>query len=267
METINEFLPNFTSALKNNDLNKNNYNLSLIEESTKISNNPFLCLLLAYYLKNEINVILLSERESLNHYATIGRKFGINLTNMDNFCYVDFQSAFISMLNIELPLSENFPNSFNILKAKNHIYLKKNDVFNQENFTFDYDKLILLLKEQINKFKENKNKNIIILDKTNDDINQINKLIKFSCENNISLVYSVNKDLNEQSTIDYIRYLSDIIIEFKQNESGFSKDVDGMMNIIINNDKLNGDITGDKASHIRYYLQSNNIKFFTHLKI
>ena len=63
METINEFLPNFTSALKNNDLNKNNYNLSLIEESTKISNNPFLCLLLAYYLK--ILIIMQQSEENL----------------------------------------------------------------------------------------------------------------------------------------------------------------------------------------------------------
>ena len=75
METIDIFLPNFTSILKDNTSNKNCYNLSLIEESTKISNNPFLSLLIAYFLKNNINIILLSERESLNHYSTIGRKF------------------------------------------------------------------------------------------------------------------------------------------------------------------------------------------------
>ena len=39
------------------------------------------------------------------------------------------------------------------------------------------------------------------------------------------------------------------------------------MNITINKDKLNNDITGDKSAQIRYILQSNNIKFFTHLKI
>ena len=265
METIDIFLPNFTSILKDNTSNKNCYNLGLIEESTKISNNPFLSLLIAYFLKNDINVILLSKRESLNHYTTIGRKFGINLCNLDNFCYVDFQNSYISMLNIELPLSENYPNNFNILHAKNIIDMKKNNIFN--NLKFDYDKFIPLLKEQVNKFKENKNKIIIIEDKTNDDINQLNKLLKFSYENNISLIFSINKEINEQSTIDYIRYLSDIIIEFKQNESGFSKDVDGIMNITINKDKLNNDITGDKSAQIRYILQSNNIKFFTHLKI
>jgi hypothetical protein len=267
METIDIFLPNFTSILKDNTSNKNCYNLGLIEESTKISNNPFLSLLIAYFLKNDINIILLSERESLNHYSTIGRKFGINLCNLDNFCYVDFQNSYISMLNIELPLSENYPNTFNILHAKNQIDMKKNNIFNNENLKFDYDKFIPLLKEKVNKFKENKNKIVIIEDKTNDDINQLNKLLKFSYENNISLIFSINKEINEQSTIDYIRYLSDIIIEFKQNESGFSKDVDGMMNININKDKLNNDINGDKISQIRYSLQSNNIKFFTHLKL
>ena len=171
------------------------------------------------------------------------------------------------MLNIELPLSENYPNTFNILHAKNQIDMKKNNIFNNENLKFDYDKFIPLLKEKVNKFKENKNKIVIIEDKTNDDINQLNKLLKFSYENNISLIFSINKEINEQSTIDYIRYLSDIIIEFKQNESGFSKDVDGIMNITINKDKLNNDITGDKSAQIRYILQSNNIKFFTHLKI
>ena len=159
METIDIFLPNFTSILKDNTSNKNCYNLGLIEESTKISNNPFLSLLIAYFLKNDINVILLSKRESLNHYTTIGRKFGINLCNLDNFCYVDFQNSYISMLNIELPLSENYPNTFNILHAKNQIDMKKNNIFNNENLKFDYDKFIPLLKEKVNKFKENKKKN------------------------------------------------------------------------------------------------------------
>jgi len=267
METIDKFLPNFTSILKDNNTNKNCYNLSLIEESTKISNSPFLSLLIAYYLKNDINVILLSERESLNHYSTIGRKFGLNLINSDNFCYVDFQNSYMSMLNIELPLSEVHPNNFNILLSKNYIDLKKNNIFNEKNFKFDYDKLILILKEQINKYKVNKKKKIIIQNKKKDDINEINKLIKFSYENNISLIYSINKELNEQSTIDYIRYLSDITIKFKQNESGFSKDVDGMIIININKDKLDGDINGDKNAQIRYSLQNNNIKFFAHLKI
>ena len=36
METIDIFLPNFTSILKDNKSNKNCYNLSLIEESVKI---------------------------------------------------------------------------------------------------------------------------------------------------------------------------------------------------------------------------------------
>ena len=40
-----------------------------------------------------------------------------------------------------------------------------------------------------------------------------------------------------------------------------------MMNININKDKLNNDINGEKTAQIRYSLQSNNIKFFTHLKI
>ncbi|MCQ2815865.1 MAG: hypothetical protein MJ252_01235 [archaeon] len=85
MKTIDTYIPDFTSILLKNNQNKktnesnsneykNPYFLSLIEESVLISSNQFLTLLLGFYLKNNKNVILVSERENLNHYATLLRK-------------------------------------------------------------------------------------------------------------------------------------------------------------------------------------------------
>ena len=82
MESINKYIQNFTSYLSleniNNPNNKNLISISLIENSIEITSNPFLSLILNFYLKNNFNVIFISEREYLNHYSTIQRKLGYN---------------------------------------------------------------------------------------------------------------------------------------------------------------------------------------------
>ena len=272
MESINKYIQNFTSYLSleniNNPNNKNLISISLIENSIEITSNPFLSLILNFYLKNNFNVIFISEREYLNHYSTIQRKLGYNLIKSENLIFVDLITGYNSILPTELPLSENFPSTFNLLSSKNYINCK--DCFNKNNNSLDYDKILDLIEKKFLEIKNNNNnnnKNILIMDKTIDEINIINKILKFCYNNNISSLFTVNKDLNEDKTIDYLIYLSDIIIEFKQNESGFSKDLDGMMNININFEKYNGDISGNKNASIRYKIKSNNIDFFTHLTI
>ena len=74
MESLDKFLFGLSSYL---DLpnEKPSQIISLIEETIKISSNSFLSLILSFYLKKNYNVIFLSEEESLNHYASILRKF------------------------------------------------------------------------------------------------------------------------------------------------------------------------------------------------
>ena len=70
MEALDNFLHGFTSFY-----DKSQQVISFIADSTKISSNAFLAVSLSYFLKKNKNVILLSEVESLSHYATILRKF------------------------------------------------------------------------------------------------------------------------------------------------------------------------------------------------
>jgi hypothetical protein len=64
MESINKYIQNFTSYLTleniNNPNNKNLISISLIENSIEITSNPFLSLILNFYLKNNFNVIFIS---------------------------------------------------------------------------------------------------------------------------------------------------------------------------------------------------------------
>lgn len=180
----------------------------------------------------------------------------------NSFCYVDLSSGYNSLLQTELPLSENFPSTFNQSRSKN--YFSCTNCFNKNTYSIDYNILIPLLEEQLKKFEK---RTIIIMDKTYDYMIDINKLIKISADSNSSVLFTVNKSLNEEKTIEYIQYLSDIMFNFKQNESGFSKDVDGILSIQINYDGINMDSSGEKKTSLRYSLKENTINFFTHLTI
>lgn len=178
------------------------------------------------------------------------------------FCYADLSSGYNSLLQTELPLSENFPSTFNQSRSKNFISCA--NCFNKNTYSIDYNLLIPLLEEQIKKFEK---RTIIIMDKTYDNLTDINNLIKISTDSNSSIIFTINKSLNDEKTIEYIQYLSDIMFNFKQNESGFSKDVDGILGIQVSYDGINMDSSGEKKTSIRYSLKENAINFFTHLAI
>lgn len=184
----------------------------------------------------------------------------------NSFCFVDLQSAYNSTLQTELPLTELVPPTYNQSRSKNYIMCNK--CYNKNTFSIDYKALIPLIQEQINKFKtQGNNELVIMIDRIYDDLSDINSLIKIGIDCKASVILTVNKELNEEKTVNYCEYLSDMIFNFRQNESGFSKDVDGILSIVINQNGITSDSFGEKKTSIRYSLRDNNINFFTHLAV
>ena len=182
------------------------------------------------------------------------------------FCFVDLLSAYNSTLQTELPLTEIVPPTYNQSRSKNYIMCNK--CLNKNTFTIDYKVLGPLIEEQIKKFKEQGDNQIVILiDRVYDDLSDINTLLKIAFDSKASVVLTVNKELNDEKTVSYCEYLSDIVFKLRQNESGFSKDVDGILSIVINQNGITSDSLGDKKTSIRYSLRDNNINFFTHLTV
>jgi hypothetical protein len=85
--------------------------------------------------------------------------------------------------------------------------------------------------------------------------------MKYCFENEINLIFSINNELNSDKTGNYFDYLSDIIIKIKSNESGFSKDISGILDIIIKKEFNN------EIKSFRYNLKTNDIKIFNHIEI
>jgi hypothetical protein len=76
MELIDKYVPDFSNIiLGKHNINFDNYFLLLSEESVKITANPFISILVPYLIKNNTNVILIINQESLHHYSTIAKKF------------------------------------------------------------------------------------------------------------------------------------------------------------------------------------------------
>jgi len=76
MELIDKYVPDFINYLLNKkQINFENYFLLVNEENITVNANPFICLLVSFYLKNNTNVILAASQESLNHYSQILKKF------------------------------------------------------------------------------------------------------------------------------------------------------------------------------------------------
>ncbi len=76
MEIIDKYVPDFCDMLLNKSIiNFPNYFLLTTEENININANPFICSLVAFLLKNNTNTILVASQESLNHYASIMKKF------------------------------------------------------------------------------------------------------------------------------------------------------------------------------------------------
>ena len=92
------------------------------------------------------------------------------------FCFVDLLSAYNSTLQTELPLTEIVPPTYNQSRSKNYIMCNK--CFNKNTFTIDYKVLGPLIEEQIKKFKEQGDNQIVILiDRVYDDLSDINTLL------------------------------------------------------------------------------------------
>ena len=111
------------------------------------------------------------------------------------------------------------------------------------------------------------NKTVLIIDQVHNNINDMNLLLDFSFKTNTSIIFTINKELNDNTTFEYISYISDILFSFRHNESGFSKDVDGLLGVQLLFPGV--DSTGYSKQNllIRYSLKDNGIKFFSHLTI
>ena len=272
-EVLSKFIPNFKleNIERDSEILKGLI-MTLIEEKINISSSPFLCSILEYFLKINNNdkkykLILIGERESLNFYSTIGRKMGVNLLKKENgFFFIDVNDAYSKLLSTQLPLEENYPESFNIARKNADEYIecdhKLIDIKDINKFYSNvFDKIKKLI-DEIKSKENNKSDFIVIFDMVNDEsLKSIDEFLKYCFFNGINLIFSINKELNNDNIAKYIEYLSDIEIILKNNESGFSKDLTGIIDILI---KM--DLREDKKS-FRYNLKTNDIKIFSHIDI
>jgi hypothetical protein len=272
-EVLSKFIPNFKleNIERDSEISKSLI-MSLIEEKINISSSPFLCSILEYFLKINNNdkkykLILIGEKESLNFYSTIGRKMGVNLLKKDNgFFFVDINDAYAKLLSTQLPLEENFPESFNIARKNAGEYIEcDHKLIDYKDMNIFYNNVFEKIKKLIDEIKSkenNKSNYIIIFDMINDEsLRAIDEFLKYCFFNEINLIFTINKELNNYNITKYIEYLSDIKIVLKNNESGFSKDLNGIIDFIIKMEQRE-----DKKS-FRYNLKTNDIKIFSHINI
>ena len=272
-EVLSKFIPDF--HLENMERDKEiskSLIMTLIEEKINISSSPFISFILEYYLKhndkNKYKVILLGEKESLNYYSVIGRKFGINLLkNNNDFVFVDINGAYSRLLKTQLPLEENVPDSYNqVRKGKDEYIECDHKLLMNDDINAFYKNTFDKIKEFINENKKKENdkdkKYIIIFDMINDGcLKAFDDFLKFCFISELNLIFSINNELNSEKLVKYIEYLSDILIKIKSNESGFSKDISGILDIIIKKE-FNEDLKS-----FRYNLKTNDIKIFSHIEI
>ena len=272
-EVLSKFIPDF--HLENMERDKEiskSLIMTLFEEKINISSSPFISFRLEYYLKhndkNKYKVILLGEKESLNYYSVIGRKFGINLLkNNNDFVFVDINGAYSRLLKTQLPLEENVPDSYNqVRKGKDEYIECDHKLLMNDDINAFYKNTFDKMKEFINENKKKENdkdkKYIIIFDMINDGcLKAFDDFLKFCFISEINLIFSINNELNSEKLVKYIEYLSDILIKIKSNESGFSKDISGILDIIIKKE-FNEDLKS-----FRYNLKTNDIKIFSHIEI
>ena len=272
-EVLSKFIPDF--HLENMERDKEiskSLIMTLFEEKINISSSPFISFILEYYLKhndkNKYKVILLGEKESLNYYSVIGRKFGINLLkNNNDFVFVDINGAYSRLLKTQLPLEENVPDSYNqVRKGKDEYIECDHKLLMNDDINAFYKNTFDKIKEFINENKKKENdkdkKYIIIFDMINDGcLKAFDDFLKFCFISEINLIFSINNELNSEKLVKYIEYLSDILIKIKSNESGFSKDISGILDIIIKKEY------NEDMKSFRYNLKTNDIKIFSHIEI
>jgi len=70
---------------------------------------------------------------------------------------------------------------------------------------------------------------------------------------------NMNKEIS-LGIYNYLYNISDLEIEFKPNESGFSKDIDGQIKVYLKTYNM-------KEWNLRYNIKENGMNFFPHLVI
>lgn len=260
MEGFDKIIPDFSNILLGNTkLSFENYNILVSDNSFNNNSSLFMSMFIAFFLKNNYKVIFVSCNESLIHQNSLCKKHGINLTNNENLYYIDcFYSPYKRIIKEELPLNENQPYTFNTSKSKNYYnineYLESDEHFNE-------DSLFEILKK-IQKF----DKSIVIIDSLlnlplKDFKEFMNKLTIFSIESRCNLMINLNKGLlNSDDDYVYSSYLADLELEFIENESGFSKDIDGKINV-------NYKSIDRQSITLIYKLKENGIDVFNNLVI
>ena len=275
-EVLSKFIPNFKleNIERDSEISKGLI-MSVIEEEINISSSPFLCSMLEYYLNNNSNsqdkmnkIIFIGEKESLNFYSTIGRKMGINLLKKENgFIFVDINETFSNLLSTQLPLEEQYPETFNPVRKSGDEYIECDQkLIDYKDINKFYSHVFERIKKVIDNIKtkesDKKNNFIVIFDRINDaSLKSLDEFLRYCFLNELNLIFTINKELNDDNICKYIDYLSDIKISLKNNESGFSKDISGIMDISIKMDQR------EDQKSFRYNLQTNEIKIFTHINI
>ena len=229
MELLDKTIPDFSKYLTLEKLINYDSYMGLVSEDSFNSNaTSFIASLLPFYLKSNFNVIFIACNESLIHYTAIARKYGVNIVNNQNFYFIDsFYSPYKAIIKEELPLSEQFPYTFNCIKSKNY--------YQAGNF-FDIPCILEKITSQI----ENKEKTILLIDNISsisiDNLQDyINSIYQVCISKNVCLLIGLNKSLlNNNFDYSYMEHLSDLEFEFLDNESGFSKDIDGKLRISVN---------------------------------
>lgn len=121
------------------------------------------------------------------------------------------------------------------------------------------------IEAQIKKFPNASNEVVVLFDNLSTLPNEgsgllsdFNIISTLATDNNLNVVVNFNKELSGTEIYHYLYNWCDIQIEFKQNESGYSKDVDGFAKFSFNSMQM-------KEWNLRYSIRDTGINFFPHL--
>lgn len=285
MEQIDKAIPDFYQyILGERNLNFEKYFFLISENSFSSNSTCFIATLLPYYLKNNFKVIFIGCNEGLIHYNNISKRYGTNLLNHNSLYYIDlFYSPYKGLIKEELPLGEVYPQTFNSVKSKNY-YLVNNFYNNNDtkdskegkivNDVVNTNMLIEKINNIVNEYKLNTEKTILIIDNVSTlpvmKLKEFVNEIYLQCINfNMHCLVGVNKLLlsstgNTNSISEdyvYLSHLADLEFEFCENDSGYSKDIDGNVSISIKASAI------ENSWKLIYKIKENCIEFYTNLVV
>jgi hypothetical protein len=281
MEHIDKAIPDFSKYILNQkNVNEKTFNILISENSFNSNSTIFIGSLIAYYLKNDFQVIFCGSNEGLIHYNTITKRYGVNMQTNLNLYYLDlFYSPYKHLIKEELPLGEIFPYTYNSVKSKNYYLIEgKKENETQDNQSFEDNQITETLEIMYKKLSENKSnkKTVLMFDNMTsipikDLYSFINKINFFCLEKDLNLIMGLNLKLlfpqvegnfkKRNEFYSYLNYLCDLVFEFIENESGYSKDIDGKVVISIKSFSL------ENSWKLIYKIKENCIEFFNNLMI